>query len=113
LSFSEQEGFGLPPAEAMACGCYVVGFTGLAGREFFDPATCAPVAEGDVLAFARQVEQAMRSYEEDPDGIRQRALAASARIRREYAPDRLRADLVTFFEPLLADGVATAGAREA
>ena len=32
LSFSEQEGFGLPPAEAMACGCYVIGFTGLGGR---------------------------------------------------------------------------------
>ena len=30
LSFSEQEGFGMPPAEAMACGCHVIGFTGLA-----------------------------------------------------------------------------------
>ena len=31
LSFSEREGFGMPPAEAMACGCYVIGFTGLGG----------------------------------------------------------------------------------
>lgn len=31
LSFSEAEGFGLPPAEAMAAGCLVVGYTG-AGR---------------------------------------------------------------------------------
>ena len=42
LSFSEQEGFGMPPAEAMACGCYVVGFTGLAGREFFNRISASP-----------------------------------------------------------------------
>ena len=31
LSFSKREGFGLPVAEAMACGCAVVGYAGLAG----------------------------------------------------------------------------------
>ncbi len=54
LSFSAQEGFGLPPAEAMACGCYVVGFSGLGGSEYFDVAFSSPVAEGDVLAFAKE-----------------------------------------------------------
>ena len=53
LSFSAQEGFGLPPAEAMACGCYVVGFPGLGGREYFDPTFSCPIEEGDVLAFAK------------------------------------------------------------
>lgn len=31
LSFSDREGFGLPPAEAMASGCYVIGFPASAG----------------------------------------------------------------------------------
>jgi hypothetical protein len=34
LALSEREGFGLPPLEAMACGCLVVGFHGGGGREF-------------------------------------------------------------------------------
>jgi hypothetical protein len=100
LSFSEQEGFGMPPAEAMACGCYVVGFTGLAGREFFDPAESAPVEEGDVLAFAKAAERAMQAFAEDLDGMRQRALAASARILKDYSPEGQRADLMAFFENL-------------
>jgi hypothetical protein len=102
LSFSEQEGFGMPPAEAMACGCYVVGFTGLAGREYFDPTRSAPVEEGDVLAFARAAERALRAFEEGAGGMRQRALTASARILKEYSPEGQRADLLSFY-PSLGD----------
>ena len=36
LSFGHPEGFGLPVAEAMACGCSVVGYSGLGGRELFE-----------------------------------------------------------------------------
>lgn len=34
LSLSRLEGLGLTPLEAMACGCVVVGFTGVGGREY-------------------------------------------------------------------------------
>ena len=37
LTFSNQEGFGLPPVEAMACGCLVVGYHGHGGKEFLKP----------------------------------------------------------------------------
>jgi len=37
LSFNHREGFGLPPVEAMACGCYVVGYHGQGGKEYFKP----------------------------------------------------------------------------
>ena len=40
LSLNKAEGFGLPPAEAIACGCRVVGFHGMAAREFFRRAVC-------------------------------------------------------------------------
>ncbi|MFF0373985.1 glycosyltransferase [Actinoplanes missouriensis] len=100
LSFSDREGFGLPPAEAMACGSYVVGYPGLAGREFFDPAYCAPVAENDLLAFARAVETACASYDDDPLAFSKAGRVASERVLSEYAPERLDGDLVAFFEPL-------------
>jgi len=32
ISLNRAEGFGLPPAEAMASGCYIIGFHGMAGR---------------------------------------------------------------------------------
>jgi hypothetical protein len=102
LSFSERDGFGLPPAEAMASGCYVVGYTGMGGREFFDPAYCAPVADSDLLAYARTVEDAISVYEADPTGFRGWGMAAAKAISSYYAPDALRDDLLAFHGPLVA-----------
>ena len=50
VSGAEREGFGLPAAEAMAAGCYVVGFTGDGGAEFMDPTVCTVVHDSDVLS---------------------------------------------------------------
>ncbi|WP_146163966.1 glycosyltransferase family 4 protein [Pseudosporangium ferrugineum] len=100
LSFSDREGFGLPPAEAMASGSYVVGYPGLAGREFFDPAYCAPVDENDLLGFARAVETACGAYDADPVGFAKAGRLASERVLSEYAPERLDEDLLAFYRPL-------------
>lgn len=102
LSFSEREGFGMPPAEAMAAGCYVVGFTGLAGRDFFDPAYCRPVPEGDVLAFARAVEEVCAT---EPEVLAKTGRLASRAILDRYSEAGLRDDLRAFYRPLL--GVET------
>lgn len=101
FGFSDRDGFGLPPAEAMASGCYVVGFTGLGGREFFDPDHCVPVPENDVLAFARAAEAAMRAYDDDADAVTKRGRLASERILDRYTHDGLRTDLLAFYGPLL------------
>jgi glycosyltransferase involved in cell wall biosynthesis len=99
LSFSEREGFGLPPAEAMACGSYVVGFTGLGGREFFYPSLCTQVEEGNVLALAQAAGDAMMRFESDASGIRGLALKASTIIRDEYSMENQRKELRNFFGP--------------
>jgi Glycosyl transferases group 1 len=102
LSFSEREGFGMPPAEAMACGCYVVGFTGLAGREFFEPDICTPVEEGNVLAFAQAAERVMAEFDKNSQAVRDRGLAASERIRAGYSPQVQLDELVAFYATLLS-----------
>ena len=104
LSFSEREGFGLPPAEAMASGCYVVGYPGLAGREFFDPSYCTPVPDEDLAGFARAVEEACLAYASDPDTLTKRARAASERVLTHYTADGLSNDLEAFYRPLVTGG---------
>jgi hypothetical protein len=100
LSFSEREGFGLPPAEAMASGAYVVGFTGLAGRDYFDPRFCAPVAEADLLAFVVAVEQVLEQGRTDPEVLATAGRAAAKHILANYHESGLRADLLSFYESL-------------
>ena len=98
LSFSAQEGFGLPPAEAMACGCYVVGFPGLGGREYFDPGFSCPVEEGDVLAFA---EATAAILNDDMTALAMRGRNASEHVLTRYNLDGQRDDLLAFFAPML------------
>ena len=98
LSFSAQEGFGLPPAEAMACGCYVVGFPGLAGREYFDPTFSCPIEEGDVLAFAKATAAVLS---DDETTLAMRGRRASLRVLAQYSLDGQRDDLLTFFGLML------------
>jgi glycosyltransferase involved in cell wall biosynthesis len=98
LSFSAQEGFGLPPAEAMASGCYVIGFSGIAGREYFRPEFSHPVEDGDVLAFAKATAAALA---EDPATLSKKGIEASSHILACYSLDGQRDDLLGFFAPLL------------
>ena len=96
LSFSEREGFGLPPAEAMASGCYVIGFDGGGGREFFDPAYCAPVT--DLLSFAKAVLEATARPLEELAAL---GAKASGHVLGRYTVDGLRSDLRAVFEGLV------------
>jgi Glycosyl transferases group 1 len=109
LAFGHQEGFGLPPAEAMASGCYVIGFPAFGGREIFDPSFSRPIPDGDVLAFAREVADAMRTFDEDPAAMRAAGARAAEHVRRAYAPERQRAELVEFLDDV---GAAVPSATE-
>jgi glycosyltransferase involved in cell wall biosynthesis len=96
LSFSDREGFGLPPAEAMASGCYVIGYDGGGGREFFDPAYSCPVT--DQTSFARAVvEAAARPLEE----LQALGAKASEQVLGVYTLAGLRSDLRDVYERFL------------
>jgi hypothetical protein len=99
LSFSWREGFGLPPLEALACGCLVVGYHGLAGREYFRPPFATVVENGDIVGFARSVEKAILYLDNDEASA---AMIAASRFALEsYPGETERRDLIDAFAPLL------------
>jgi glycosyltransferase involved in cell wall biosynthesis len=102
LSFSQLEGFGLPPLEALACGCLVVGFNGFGGRELFQPPFALPVEDGDVVAFAQAVEEVIRRIGEDPLGAEKAAESGACFALSRYSLEAERQDLLDVFAPLLA-----------
>jgi hypothetical protein len=104
LSLSPQEGFGLPAAEAMACGNYVIGYHGQGGREFFLPEFSSPVETSDVLAAARAVQRSILLDNESPGWLRSRGLAASEHVRRTYSPANERADVIAAYSDLIEHG---------
>jgi hypothetical protein len=101
LSFAYQEGFGLPAAEAMASGAYVVGFHGFGGLEFFRPEFSSPVETGDVIAFARTLEQVLERERLAPGWCTSRGSAAASFIKAEYSPARERQDVVDTYASLM------------
>lgn len=100
LSFSKDEGFGLPPAEAMAAGCLVIGFTGGGGDEFFDPRWSFPVSEGNLPQFLQKVEEVVAEYRRDPRRLEAMADLASEEIAGRYNLEVQEKELVEVFGAL-------------
>ena len=66
LSFSETEGFGLPPIEALSCGCFVIGYHGEGGREYFDAGNfIEPVEADNILDYVEKVKNWMDKLQND------------------------------------------------
>jgi glycosyltransferase involved in cell wall biosynthesis len=101
LSFSLQEGFGLPPVEALACGCMVVGFHGFGGREYFRPPFAIAVEDGDIAAFVRTVERTIRKIDNDPQSAASIMATAARFVFEHYPVDAEKQDLLNIFGPLL------------
>ncbi|MEJ8606094.1 glycosyltransferase family 4 protein [Riemerella anatipestifer] len=85
LSFNHREGFGLPPVEAMACGCYVIGYKGQAGREYFNTEFSEPVADGDIIQFVQSIERAIQDYDRCPSEILNKGKRASEYVLEKYS----------------------------
>ena len=102
LALSHQEGLGRGAAEAMASGCYVVGYDAYGGREFFDPAYSTPVPTGDVLAAAEGFAEAIERDSVTGRWCRERGLAASQAVLDRYSPDRERADVLAAYAQVAA-----------
>ncbi len=102
LSFGYPEGCPLPPAEAMACGCVVVGYDGFGGREYFQQEFSHPVPVGDIPGYAAAVEQLLAVYAREPETLRECGRRAARYIREHYSATIEERDIVGCWERLCA-----------
>ncbi len=103
LSFGHPEGFGLPPAEAMACGCIVVGYHGMGGREFFKEDFSFPIEFGHIISFSKAVEDVINTYENNPDSIIKMGNEASHFITQTYSPKVEEEDVLGLWKMLIKE----------
>jgi len=101
LSFSHREGFGLPPAEAMASGCLVVGFDGFAGKEFFAEHAIT-VPEGDVQTYCAVVTDLLRSWDERQAEYLRMASSGADFVAREYSVAAHEQSVIPLFRDAMA-----------
>lgn len=87
LSFGTFEGCPLPPLEAMASGCVVIGYHGRGGREYFDPSFSHPIEAGDVIGFAEAVATAIGSERHSQGALEAQGKLAAARVRQYFSPE--------------------------
>lgn len=101
LSFSQREGFGLPPLEAMACGCLVVGFHGHGGAEFFDPSYCYPIPEDDICLFQETLEGLLLNPQIEAI-CKAKGHAAASAVSQKYTMQGQKTDVIKAFSSCMA-----------
>ncbi|GAB4342906.1 MAG: hypothetical protein Fur0042_05430 [Cyanophyceae cyanobacterium] len=106
------EGFGLPVAEAMACGCVVVGFHGGGARQLMQADRAVPIEEGNVLAMAQAVERLMIQRSRDPAPLVAMGQRAAQYIRDVHSFDQEARSILQAWAAILGNALP-AKARQA
>lgn len=101
VALSKEEGFGLPPAEAMATGTIVVGYTGVGGNEYFTNATGYPIEDSDITALIATLRRLIAEYAEDPTQLDALRRHASDQILSRYTEDRAQKSVLAAFSQFL------------
>ncbi len=101
LNFCENEGFPLPPLEAMACGCIVIGYHGQGGKESLKEPYAYPIIDGEIVNFAKTVERIALDYEICPTTYQEQGRLASNFVRTTYTKERELLDLKTTWNSIL------------
>ena len=87
MSGSFLEGCPMPPAEAMACGCVVVGWSGCGGHEYFKEGISFEIDDNDILAYA---DTMMNVFQYPHEELIKIGIRASEFIRSEYSVEKER-----------------------
>lgn len=103
LCLNHREGFGLPPVEAMACGCYVVGYHGEAGREYLKPEFSTVIEKGNIMMFVECVEQLVDQFEQNPQTILEKEKLASNFVSEQYSMKKQEKDILRIWNDILSE----------
>ncbi len=93
LAFGHPEGFGLPIAEAMAAGCWVVGYSGGGGSELFRFGASTCVSFGDWPGFLVAIQQALQLFAEQPRDTELRLQRQALAVQSLYSVEQERASI--------------------
>lgn len=93
LSFGHPEGFGLPIAEAMAAGCWVVGYSGGGGRELFGFGGSDLVHFGDWSGFLESFRYTLKRFALYPRDTSLRLHRQALAIQNLFSVDQERASI--------------------
>lgn len=94
LSFGHPEGWALPPAEAMASGCVIVGYHGVGAREYWAPGCTHPIEFGDIDGYVRAASAVLGQLRDDPGTVHSAGASAAEFIRTTYPPEQEEASVV-------------------
>lgn len=101
LALNRLEGFGLPPLEAMACGCLVAGFTGFGAREYATPENGIWCGEDDLVGCAQALAHLIQLVSRDDPTVPLMRVAARATAAR-YSSQRQEQELLLAVQQLSA-----------
>ena len=97
LSFSELEGFGLPPVEAALCGNHVIGYTGEGGKEFWDAPIFDEVFSGDLRTFANKVISKVKDFNEN-DYVFDKFKPYLSKLAEKYSVEKEQRSLLSLID---------------
>lgn len=103
LSFNHREGFGLPPVEAMSCGCYVIGYHGEAGKEYFKEEFSSVIEGGNIIEYVKKIEEMITIYEKDPSFFLKKGERASAFVLSNYSIEKEQESILSIWNQILRD----------
>lgn len=104
VSLFAKEGFGLPLVEAAASGCYLIGHTGVGGKEVFDIAekynTCQATYPYDYLSIVNAIEKLNDRFDKNKDDLNRSLLYTSQEISHVYEMKNMMRDSVQIFNTI-------------
>ena len=103
LAFGHPEGFGLPILEAMAAGCWVVGYSGGGGTELFRYGASEVVPFGDWSAFVDAIERALSYFKDQPRETDLRIQRQALAVQSMYSIDQERLSIATAWQRVEAE----------
>jgi hypothetical protein len=102
LSFGYPEGLPLPPAEAMACGCLVVGYHGNGAKEYMKPEFSYPFEIWDTVGMAKAIKSILSDYKNNDLPYQEKGRKASDYISQQYSKEIEKDFLVSAWKNILS-----------
>ena len=84
--------------EAMLCGCFVIGYHGNGGREYFKKEFSCPIESTDIFTFANKVEEVINQYKSKPSLLIEKGKQASEYIKQNYSLEKEEANILAFWK---------------